>query len=61
MRGKIYRVHLTEDERQRLLDIVAKGVYLAWQIGRNEKRNLVKWQFTAEDARRKLHGLYPVL
>jgi hypothetical protein len=33
----------------------------AWQIERNEKRNPVKWQFTAEDARIKLHSLYPIL
>jgi hypothetical protein len=33
----------------------------AWQINRNEKRKLVKWQFTAEDARIKLHGLYPII
>jgi hypothetical protein len=31
----------------------------AWQTERNEKRTLVEWQFTAEDARIKLHKLYP--
>jgi hypothetical protein len=31
------------------------------QIQRNEKRKLVKWQFTTEDARIKLHSLYPIL
>ena len=33
----------------------------AWQIERNEKQKIVRWQFTAEDARIKLHSLYPVL
>jgi hypothetical protein len=31
----------------------------AWQLDRNEKQKIVRWQFTAEDARIKLHGLYP--
>jgi hypothetical protein len=31
----------------------------AWQADRNEKQKLVKWQFTTEDARIKLHSLYP--
>jgi transposase len=34
MRGKTYRVHLTEDERRRLEDIVSKGVHPARQITR---------------------------
>jgi transposase len=34
MRGKTYRVHLTEDERQRLLDIVTKGAHPVRQITR---------------------------
>jgi recombinational DNA repair ATPase RecF len=33
----------------------------AWQTDRNEKQKTVKWQFTTEDARIKLHSLYPVL
>jgi hypothetical protein len=33
----------------------------AWEIERNEKRKLVKWQFTAGDARIKLRRLYPTL
>jgi hypothetical protein len=33
----------------------------AWQVERNGKQKIVKWQFTAEDARIKLHSLYPVL
>jgi uncharacterized LabA/DUF88 family protein len=32
----------------------------AWQLDRNTKRKIVRWQFTTEDARIKLHGLYPV-
>jgi hypothetical protein len=31
----------------------------AWQLDRNARGNLVRWQFTTEDARIKLHGLYP--
>jgi hypothetical protein len=31
----------------------------AWQLERNGKQKIVKWRFTAEDARIKLHGLYP--
>jgi hypothetical protein len=34
MRGKIYRVQLTEDEQQRLKDIVTKGVHPVRQITR---------------------------
>lgn len=30
-----------------------------WQKRRNQKGNTVKWQFTTEDARTKLHRLYP--
>jgi hypothetical protein len=33
----------------------------AWQLDRNGKHKIVKWQFTTEDARIKLHGLYPVV
>jgi hypothetical protein len=31
----------------------------AWQLARNSNRKMVDWQFTTEDARIKLHGLYP--
>jgi hypothetical protein len=31
----------------------------AWQLDRNTKQKIVRWQFTTEDARIKLHGLYP--
>jgi transposase len=34
MRGKIYRVHLTEDEQQRLNNIVSKGIHPVRQITR---------------------------
>ena len=34
MRGKTYRVHLTEDEQQRLEDIMSKGIHPARQITR---------------------------
>jgi hypothetical protein len=33
----------------------------AWQVERNGKQKIVKWQFGTEDARIKLHVLYPVL
>jgi hypothetical protein len=36
------------------------GELEAWQHERNEKQKIVKWQFTAEDSRIKLHSLYPV-
>jgi recombinational DNA repair ATPase RecF len=31
----------------------------AWQQERNRKQKTVKWQFTTDDARIKLHSLYP--
>ena len=31
----------------------------AWAAARNEQRATIAWQFTAEDARVKLHRLYP--
>ncbi len=31
----------------------------AWQAARNEQRATIRWQFTVEDARSKLHRLYP--
>jgi hypothetical protein len=37
------------------------GELAAWQIDSNEKQKIVKWQFMTEDARIKLHSLYPVL
>jgi hypothetical protein len=31
----------------------------AWEAARNEQRATIRWQFTVEDARVKLHRLYP--
>jgi hypothetical protein len=31
----------------------------AWETARNEQRAIITWQFTVDDARRKLHRLYP--
>jgi hypothetical protein len=31
----------------------------AWQRDRNTNQKVVNWQFTTEDARVKLHSLYP--
>lgn len=31
----------------------------AWETARNEQRASISWQFTVNDARRKLHRLYP--
>jgi hypothetical protein len=31
----------------------------AWEAARNERRATIHWQFTVDDARRKLHRLYP--
>jgi hypothetical protein len=33
----------------------------AWQVHRNAHASKVRWQFTIDDARRKLHRLYPQL
>jgi transposase len=33
----------------------------AWQHNRNEQQCSVHWQFTTDDARIKLHRLYPTL
>ncbi|MDR2177282.1 MAG: IS630 family transposase, partial [Treponema sp.] len=38
-----------------------QGELAAWQQDRNRNHKTVKWQFTTEDARIKLHGLYPVV
>ena len=42
------------------IEIVRKEVS-AWQNQRNNNGARVKWQFTAEDARIKLHRLYPTV
>jgi hypothetical protein len=31
----------------------------AWETARNEQRATIHWRFTVEDARTKLHRLYP--
>ena len=31
----------------------------AWQAARNEQRATIRWQFTVDDARTRLHRLYP--
>ena len=31
----------------------------AWEAARNEQRAAIRWQFTVDDARAKLHRLYP--
>jgi hypothetical protein len=33
----------------------------AWEVERNACTARVQWQFTTQDARRKLHSLYPSL
>jgi len=38
-----------------------KSEVAAWQEDRNNKGAKVNWQFTADDARIKLHRLYPTL
>ncbi|MBA2450791.1 MAG: hypothetical protein H0V51_22490 [Chloroflexi bacterium] len=30
-----------------------------WEAARNEQRATIRWQFTVDDARTKLHRLYP--
>jgi hypothetical protein len=32
---------------------------VAWETARNERRASITWQFTVDDARHKLHRLYP--
>jgi hypothetical protein len=47
----------------RRIDTLEKlnGELEAWQLDRNEKHRIVKWQFTTEDTWIKPHGLYPIL
>lgn len=42
------------------IEIVKKEVAI-WQKAINNKNEKVNWQFTADDARRKLRCLYPAL
>jgi hypothetical protein len=39
-------------------DILATEV-AGWEAARNEQRSTIRWQFTVDDARTKLHRLYP--
>jgi len=54
---------LTRQCLNRRIDDVepVKREVLAWQKFRNNKDSKVNWQFTTEDARIKLHRLYPTL
>ena len=40
---------------------VMRNEVKAWESGRNRLNAIVRWQFTAEDARIKLNRLYPTL
>ena len=57
---KLYVIRLTLEERERLHDLVHKGRVAAYKR-RNALGIPVQWRFTTEDARIKLHGLYPKL
>jgi recombinational DNA repair ATPase RecF len=52
---------MTSQCLDRRIDTLEKlqGELGAWQRERNQKQKAVKWQFTTEDARIKLHKLYP--
>jgi hypothetical protein len=52
---------MTSQCLDRRIDTLEKlsGELEAWQTKQNEKWKLMEWQFTAEDARIKLHKLYP--
>jgi hypothetical protein len=52
---------MTSQCLDRRIDTLEKlsGELDAWQVDRNEKQKIVKWQFTTEAARIKLHSLYP--
>jgi recombinational DNA repair ATPase RecF len=54
---------MTSQCLNRRIDTLEKlqGELAAWQQDRNRNHKTVKWQFTTEDARIKLHGLYPVV
>ena len=36
-----------------------EGEVAAWDEQRNQKKTWIDWRFTADDARTKLHRLYP--
>jgi hypothetical protein len=52
---------MTSQCLDRRIDTLEKlqGELGIWQRERNQNQKTVKWQFTTEDARIKLHGLYP--
>jgi hypothetical protein len=54
---------MTSQCLDRRIDTLDKlnGEVRAWQHERNENQKTVKWQFTTDDARIKLHSLYPVI
>jgi hypothetical protein len=54
---------MTSQCLNRRMDTLEKpqGELAAWQQDRNRNHKTVKWQFTTEDARIKLHNLYPVI
>jgi hypothetical protein len=54
---------MTSQFLNRRIDTLEKlqGELAAWQQDRNRNHKTVKWQFTTEDARIKLYGLYPVI
>jgi hypothetical protein len=62
-RAEIELSAMTGQCMDRWIDTLEKlnGELKAWQVDRNEKQKTVKWHFTTEDARIKLHSLYPVL
>ncbi|MDR1058099.1 MAG: transposase, partial [Treponema sp.] len=61
-RAEIELSAMTSQCLDRRIDTLERlsGELEAWQTGRNEKQKTVKWQFTTEDVRIKLHSLYPV-
>jgi transposase len=54
---------LTSQCLQRRIDNLSKlrKEIRAWQRDRNRNRKTIKWQFTTDDARIRLHTLYPVV
>jgi hypothetical protein len=52
---------MTSQCLDRWIDTIEKlsSELAAWQLDRNSNRKTVDWQFTTEDARIKLHRLYP--
>jgi recombinational DNA repair ATPase RecF len=54
---------MTSQCLNRRIDTLDKlnGEVRAWQHDRNRNQKTVKWQFTTEDSRIKLHDLYPVI